>query len=197
MTDNGERPIVRKLEERTADAPTSLKERQSRELSVTLTAESLEGMRKRAEVTLEQPVGSKWEILCDEGAYLAGDDTAPPPLVYFAVGIGFCLITQLSRFAKITRLDVKDIRLEQTARFVMEGSAVDGTMHGGGLGLETRVHVESDEPPERIQELIRMGEQTCFCHGSMREPVPSEIRATLNGEELELPDRAGEQGAVS
>jgi uncharacterized OsmC-like protein len=192
MTHTGNELIVRKLEERKADAPTSLKEKQSRQLSVSLTAESLEGMRKRAEVTLEQPVGSRWEILCDEGAYLAGDDTAPPPLAYFAVGIGFCLITQLSRFARIARLDVNDIRLEQTARFFMEGSALDGTMHGGGVGLETRVHVESDEPPERIQELIRMGEQTCFCHGSMREPVPSEIRATLNGRELELTDRPAE-----
>ena len=52
-------------------------------------AESAGGMKKRAVVTLEQPVGSTWQVMCDEGAYLAGEDTAPPPLAYFSVGIAF------------------------------------------------------------------------------------------------------------
>lgn len=81
--------IVRKLETRTADSPSSLQENQDRELRVRLTAESLDGMKKRAEVILEQPVGSTFEIICDEGAYLSGDDTAPPPLSYFSAAIAF------------------------------------------------------------------------------------------------------------
>ncbi len=81
--------IVRKLQERSADSPSSLKETQDRELRVRLVAESLDGMKKRAEVTLEQPVGSTFEIVCDEGAYLAGEDTAPPPLSYFSAAIAF------------------------------------------------------------------------------------------------------------
>jgi len=28
-----------------------------------------------------------FSITCDEGAYLAGEDTAPPPLAYFSAGI--------------------------------------------------------------------------------------------------------------
>lgn len=194
MTDD-ENQIVRRLEQRTADSASGFKESQSRELSVTLSATSLGGMRKRAEVSLDQHVASTWEITCDEGAYLAGDDTAPPPLAYFAAGIAFCLLTQLSRFAKIARLSVDDIRLQQRARYFIEGSARKGTLHSRALGVETEVHVESNEPRERIQELIRMGEQTCFCHASVREPVPSEIRATLNGDALEVPER--ERGAVS
>ncbi len=81
--------IVSKLEQRTAEGPSSLEENQDRELRVRLTAESLEGMKKRAEVTLEQPVGSTFEIVCDEGAYLGGEDTAPPPLSYFSAAVAF------------------------------------------------------------------------------------------------------------
>lgn len=81
--------IVRKLEERRHEGATSLKESQDRELRVSVTAESLDGMKKRAVVTLEQPVGSTFEIHCDEGAYLAGDDTAPPPLSYFSAAVAF------------------------------------------------------------------------------------------------------------
>lgn len=86
--------IVRKLVSRKAKpgkggVPGSLQPHQDRELIVSLEAESLDGMRKRAVVTLEQPVGSTFSIICDEGAYLGGDDTAPPPLAYFSAAIAF------------------------------------------------------------------------------------------------------------
>jgi len=87
-------PIVEKLEARVAPpgpdgTPGSLREHQDRALRVRVHAESLEEMKKRAVATLESPVGSTWSIICDEGAYLAGDDTAPPPLVYFSAAIAF------------------------------------------------------------------------------------------------------------
>lgn len=81
--------IVRKLVERRADSPSSLSEHQHRELRVRVRAETLAKMKKRAVTTLEAPVGSTWEIVCDEGAYLAGEDEAPPPLVYFASAVAF------------------------------------------------------------------------------------------------------------
>ena len=81
--------IVQKLEEHRHEGATSLNETQDRELRVRLTAETLDGMAKRAAVTLEQPAGSTFEINCDEGAYLSGDDTAPPPLSYFSAAVAF------------------------------------------------------------------------------------------------------------
>ena len=68
----------------------------------------------------------------------------------------------------------------------MSGSALAGTMSGAGLGLETRIEVESDEPPEKIWQYIKMGEQTCFTLQSLIEPVPTETHVKLNGEELGL-----------
>jgi hypothetical protein len=86
--------IVKKLISRSAKPgpagiPGSLQPHQDRELRVAIEAESLEGMKKRAIVTLEQPEGSTFSIICDEGAYLAGEDSAPPPLAYFSAGIAF------------------------------------------------------------------------------------------------------------
>ncbi len=46
--------------------------------------------------------------------------------------------------------------------------------------------VESDEPPERIRDLVRMGEQTCFTLGALTDPLPVHTRVTLNGGELRL-----------
>ena len=86
--------IVKKLVSRSAKpgaggVPGSLQSHQDRELRVAIEAETLAGMKKRAIVTLEQPEGSTFSIICDEGAYLAGEDSAPPPLAYFSAGIAF------------------------------------------------------------------------------------------------------------
>lgn len=86
--------IVKKIVSRSAKpgtggVPGSLQPHQDRELRVAIEAESLEGMKKRATVTLEQPEGSTFSMICDEGAYLDGEDTAPPPLAYFSAGIAF------------------------------------------------------------------------------------------------------------
>lgn len=67
----------------------------------------------------------------------------------------------------------------------MRGSALAGTMRGGPIGLETRIEVESEEPPERIRQLVKMGEQTCFTLQSLLQPVPVTTSVLLNGRPLE------------
>ena len=71
----------------------------------------------------------------------------------------------------------------------MRGSARDGSLHGGALGVETTVHVQSQEPEDKIRHLIRMGEQTCFTLGALVERTPTETTATLNGAPLELTEQ--------
>jgi hypothetical protein len=59
------------------------------ELKVRLTAESREGMKKRAIVTVEAPGFGTFSMWCDEGTSLGGNDSAPPPLTYFGAGLAF------------------------------------------------------------------------------------------------------------
>ena len=53
-----------------------------REIVVEATAEALEKMRKQGSVR-------GFTVMCDEGAHVGGDSTAPSPLAYFNVAIGF------------------------------------------------------------------------------------------------------------
>jgi hypothetical protein len=47
-------------------------------------------MRKEARVTILEPAkGTAYDIACDEGFWLGGDNTAPPPLAYFSASIAF------------------------------------------------------------------------------------------------------------
>lgn len=101
------------------------------------------------------------------------------------------MLTQLSRYARIKKMDVRKLRIEQVNRFFMRGSFLAGTACGGGLDMETRIHVESDEAPQVIQDLIRTGERTCFTFQSLVNALPAHTRVTLNGSELPMEEDAG------
>jgi hypothetical protein len=70
----------------------------------------------------------------------------------------------------------------------MEGSVRDQSLHGGAKGLESHIEIDSDEPPERVRELVRMAEQTCFTLGAWTQKVPATTNVTLNGAPLDLGD---------
>lgn len=58
-------------------------------LELVVEAEALEKQRKKGEATLVQPAGKTYTLYCDEGPYLEGEDTAPPPLSYFTSAVAF------------------------------------------------------------------------------------------------------------
>ena len=190
MTSHPTPPIVRKLAERAepSERNASLQPVQNREVVLHVEAESLDNMRKRAAVRVDQPSGSTFEIICDEGPYLGGDDSAPPPLAYYSASLAFCLLTQLSRYAAIQKLNIDGMRLSQETRFSMEGSVAKGTLSGHGIEVVTHVEINSDESPEDIQRMIEVGEQSCFVHQSVIQRVPTRIEAKLNGTPIRVHD---------
>jgi hypothetical protein len=71
------------------ETPVSLKNNQDRDLIIEAEAYSLDNMKKEAIAQAIQPEGTSFKIQCDEGPYLGGDDTAPPPLSIFTSGVAF------------------------------------------------------------------------------------------------------------
>jgi hypothetical protein len=85
--------IVRKVEDAPAQVPPPSGPPGTMEIRIRVNAETLGGQKKRAEVWGETAAGAKrnsrWEMYCDEGKALGGEDSAPPPLAYFSAGIAF------------------------------------------------------------------------------------------------------------
>jgi hypothetical protein len=77
----------------------------------------------------------------------------------------------------------------------MRGSVRDQSLHGGAKALETHIEIESDEPRERIQELVHMAEQTCFTLGAWTQAVPASTSVKLNGQPLEVEGRGEEHAS--
>ena len=50
--------------------------------------------------------------------------------------------------------------------------------------MAVAIDVESDEPAERIAELVRVAKASCFTHGTIAESVTIETHLRLNGQPL-------------
>jgi organic hydroperoxide reductase OsmC/OhrA len=85
------------------------------------------------------------------------------------------------------KIQVKKARCHVSMRNKTEGSVLQGTVQAACLGFETHLELESDEPPERIQQLMRNAEHGCFTMQALAG-VPFTRTATLNGQPLELLD---------
>lgn len=66
-----------------ADSPFRI-ERTETGTRFTFDIEAATGDRQKKQATFAQ-----FELHCDEGAAIGGDDTAPPPLAYFGAALGF------------------------------------------------------------------------------------------------------------
>jgi len=84
------------------------------------------------------------------------------------------------------KVSVNKARVHVAMRNQQEGSVLQGTVKAGCLGIETRLEMESDEPPERVAAMVRNAENGCFSMQALLEPVRFTSTITLNGSTLRI-----------
>jgi hypothetical protein len=85
----------------------------------------------------------------------------------------------------MTKTKINKGRVFVTAKFKSEGSVLAETVQARGLGFETRLELESDEPPDRVAAVVRNAENGCYVLQSILHPVPVERKCMLNGQEFD------------
>ncbi|MEM6636227.1 MAG: OsmC family protein [Pseudomonadota bacterium] len=156
------------------------------EFEVVVTAEATERQKKTGVVQVNIPGFSSVRLYCDEQTPV-GDDTAPPPLAFMCAGIGFCLMTHLTDIYTARGIKIKSMKLEQKVGFKTNLSnmrQLGHTTEGTTEHIETHVLIESDEPEERIRDLMVEAENACMAHFALRNPIPWRSRLLHNGKEL-------------
>ena len=86
------------------------------------------------------------------------------------------------------KVSFKKASVHVTAHFHAEGSVLGQSIEGASRGFETRLEVESDEPPERLAGLIRNAENGCYIMQTIRQPVPVEAVVHVNGSTFDISD---------
>jgi hypothetical protein len=83
------------------------------------------------------------------------------------------------------KVRVQKARVHVAMRNKQEGSVLAGTVHAACLGIESRLELESDEPPERVAALVRQAENGCYTMQALLNPVDYRRGVTLNGTPLQ------------
>jgi hypothetical protein len=167
---------------KTAEAVTlagdSLKDEQDRTLHVrgicTLRPDGI----KHIEQQLFNPHGSIFHYLCEEGHANRGQGRAPDAASYIAAGIGFCFLTQLGRYAKITRKNLGNYRIIQDTHFSLGGASGGTGRPGEADPVETTLYLESGEDDDFARAALDMSEQTCFLHAFCRTDLKARVKIT-------------------
>jgi hypothetical protein len=88
--------------------------------------------------------------------------------------------------AQTLKVSYRNPHIRVRIRFFRDGSVITETARSYCDSVSTEVELESDETPERVAKLIRMAEASCFTLAALRNVVPCEVSATMNGESLDL-----------
>ncbi len=155
-----------------------------RSITIGATASMLSGMRREALAVQLDPPGATFSLVSDEPEAVGGGGAAPTAMQYYAASLALSMMSHVNWFAAVDQLSLSDVRVEVTARFYMAGSAQEGTAESGPLEFDSRIEVDSPDPPEAVARALRKAERTCFTHRALVEPVTVNPTFALNGAAL-------------
>lgn len=93
-------------------------------------------------------------------------------------------MTQVARYGHMLKVTVTRMTMHVTASFRVTGSVLSDTVEGEMLGAETRLELDSPDPPERVARVVRNAERGCFVMQALLRPVAVTAQTVLNGEAL-------------
>ena len=125
-------------------------------------------------------------VMCDEGPMIGGDDAYPPPIAYIALGLGFCLLTQVGRYAAMKKVPYTRAECDVELDLGITGSVLRGDVAANCPGARTVLRVESDADAAAILEVITLAKRGCFGEAMFHAAVPIDSTIFVNGERVEI-----------
>lgn len=136
------------------------------------------------EIIKEQygPGALTWRFLSDEGEGFGGQGRAPDAASLISAGIGLCFMTQLGRYAHMAKLLLTGYSIIQDTHFSLGGASGGTGQAGVAQPVETHVFLETDSDDDVAQQLLGVGERTCFLHAFCRDDLKPKVRASKSSQ---------------
>ncbi len=148
-------------------------------------AEPGPGQSKRGVIISPRPDYSSWEVQCDEGTAMGGDDAAPSPLGYLIMGVAFCLLTHIQGYLHKAPMKIDKIKVEIRSQYATLPPEPDQGQQGQGMcdAYTAHVIIDSPEPEEKLQNLIAVCRDACMAIATVATAVPTTTCVFVNGTE--------------
>lgn len=112
-----------------------------------------------------------WQFLSSE------DGRAPDAASLISAGIGLCFMTQMGRFSKMAKLPLTGYSIIQDTHFSLGGASGGTGQAGVAQPVETHVYLDTDADDAAAQQILEVGERTCFLHAFCRDDLKPKVRA--------------------
>ena len=158
-------------------------------------AEKTDGylLQQRAIIRLNEPLvklecADDTTVLCDDKPFKAATGKRPSPLQYFIASIGFCMFSQLTRFASRLGVPIEDFEMDLRMTYDLSGRFSLRDISAATRGLSYILKIKSPAPVERVMRVAQLTDKSCHTVNSMRKRAPVNGTMVLNDRQYEIRD---------
>jgi len=129
-----------------------------------------------------------YTVLCDDKNFKAATGKRPSPLQYFIASIGFCMFSQLTRFASRLGVPIEDLEMDLRMTYDLSGRFPVNDLSAATQGLSYELRIKSPAPAERVMRVAQLTDKGCHTVNSMRKRAPVSGKMVLNDRKYEIRD---------
>lgn len=129
----------------------------------------------------------------DEAADRAGHETGPSPMRYLLSGVAFCLLGWWAKGSAMLDVELASLEVRLRTFLDMRGEHGVADVPPNPQWLVLEVTVSSEEPRERVLEMIDWGIARCPLSVLVARAIPVHARVVVDGEVIrdDVPAEAG------
>ncbi len=137
-------------------------------------------------VKIERP--EDYSVFCDDADFRKRSGNRPSPLQYFVASIGFCLFSQMVRFAARLEVPLENAVIDLCITYDLRSRLRLNDLATAAQSLTYGVNLESPAPLERVIRVAQLTDKGCHTVNSMRKRVPVTGKWIHNQREFDLSD---------
>lgn len=131
----------------------------------------------------------------DEPVERGGSGLAPSPMAYFTAGAAACLTSHLTQSGGYLEIHFTELEVEATVLWDNRRKFNIADLEQAAVGIIFNINMKSDEPEDKLIELLKHAEDGCYASDVVRNKTPLRAHLIVNGDEAyvhkngdEIPD---------
>ena len=137
-------------------------------------------------VKIEQP--DVHAVYCDDENFQKQVGKRPSPLQYFIASIGFCMFSQLKRFAAKAEVLIDDLEMDLRMTYDLTGKFPLRDFSRAAQGLSYFFNIKTVAPADQVIKVAQSADRGCHTVNSMRKRMTVSGKIILNEREYALVD---------
>jgi uncharacterized OsmC-like protein len=137
-------------------------------------------------VRLAEP--EDYTVYCDDEKFKKQAGKRPSPLQYVIAAIGFCMFSQLKRFAARAEVAIDDLEMDLRMTYDLSGQFPVKDLADAAQGIRYVFKMTSRAPLDQIIKIAQAADRGCHTVNSMRKRMPVSGKIILNDREYAIAD---------